>query len=111
MRARLLAPLAALLALLLTVTVALAQDGPDYDAWTKVADNAERVTEQGRASDEALETLRAQLVDWREQFLSAQGLNSDRIATLRNQIAALGPAPMPQPGQRNPKMWPPAGPN
>ncbi|GHF68043.1 DUF3772 domain-containing protein [Seohaeicola zhoushanensis] len=93
MRARLLAPLAALLALLLTVTVALAQDGPDYDAWTKVADNAERVTEQGRASDEALETLRAQLVDWREQFLSAQGLNSDRIATLRNQIAALGPAP------------------
>ncbi|MCB1339862.1 MAG: mechanosensitive ion channel family protein [Pseudooceanicola sp.] len=88
---RLLAPV---LALLLSLSVAFAQeDGPNYETWTRVAAQAEDVTERGRASDEAMEALRSQLVDWREQFLTAEGRNADRIATLRSQIAALGPVP------------------
>ena len=93
MMMRRLALLAVLLALLTGGPAAWAQDGPDYEAWARIAEQAETVTERGRASDEAMEALRGQLADWREQFLTAEGRNSDRIATLRSQIAALGPAP------------------
>lgn len=74
---------------------ALAQDaaGPDYEAWTEIADRAEQVIDAERASDPAFETLRQQLVEWRGLFQEATGLNASRIETLRAQIAALGPAP------------------
>ncbi|MGI3185073.1 DUF3772 domain-containing protein [Nioella aestuarii] len=77
-------------------SLAAAQDtpvGPDYDLWTQTADRAEGVIDAERASDPAFETLRAQLVEFREQFRVASGTNSARIATLRAQIEALGPVP------------------
>lgn len=90
---RLFAWLAAVFAMILAVSAAVAQDGPDYGAWEVVAARAENAIEAGRASDSVLESLRAEIATWREQFLAAQGRNSDRIATLRNQISALGPVP------------------
>lgn len=65
----------------------------DYAAWEKMAARAERVLEDASIGDDALESLRRQLVDWREALQGAQNANSTRIATLRAQIAALGPAP------------------
>ncbi len=72
-----------------------AQDAvlPDYDEWTRTAERAERVIDADRASDPAFETLRTQLVDWRESLNAASGINADRVASLQEQIAALGPAP------------------
>ncbi|WP_171054025.1 DUF3772 domain-containing protein [Arenibacterium halophilum] len=89
----LLAGLLLWMGLVLLAPFALAQDGPDYTAWSRVASRAEESVATGRASDDALEALRAQIVEWRQQFLTAQGPNADRIATLQGQIASLGPAP------------------
>ncbi|MEM6594019.1 MAG: DUF3772 domain-containing protein [Pseudomonadota bacterium] len=66
---------------------------PDYEAWERDANRAEEVLDAARASDEGLTALRAQLAEWRERFLAAQDINATRIATLREQLAALGPAP------------------
>lgn len=87
---------AALLGLTLWLALALvasAQDRPDYDAWERVAVRAEETLEAGRASDQALEVLRKDVVTWRESFLAAQGQNENRITTLQSQIDALGAAP------------------
>lgn len=65
----------------------------DYLAWDKVAVRAEQAVEAGRASDQALQTLRAELVGWRETFTKARAENQVRINTLQTQINTLGPAP------------------
>lgn len=65
----------------------------DYTAWNKMAMRVERAIEDSRASDTALEKLRGQLVEWRGALQGALNANSARITTLREQIAALGPAP------------------
>lgn len=65
----------------------------DYTAWERMARRAESATGNRNASSVSLEHLRAQLVDWREALLGAQSANAARIATLRTQIAALGPPP------------------
>lgn len=61
--------------------------------WQATARRAELTLEAGRASDRALERLRAQLVEWREVFTDAQGGHSQRIDNLQSQLAVLGPAP------------------
>ncbi len=66
---------------------------PDYEAWLRTADRADEAIEASRASTAALETLRAQLADWRQQFVAAQGVNSNAIATVQSQLDALGPVP------------------
>ena len=65
----------------------------DYKAWASMAERAEAATVNRNASSQELDQLRSQLADWREALLGAQSANSTRIATLRDQIAALGPVP------------------
>jgi potassium efflux system protein len=72
---------------------AVAADAPDYAAWESVATRGEAALEEGRASDDALAALRAELVEWRARFVAAQETNADRIETVRSQIEALGPLP------------------
>ena len=65
----------------------------DYEAWQATATRAEAALEAGRASNSALETLRADLAVWRDKFLAAQNTNKARITTLQSQLTALGPVP------------------
>ena len=69
------------------------QQEPDYAAWDRVATRGETAVEEGTAPPEQLAALRAEVVTWRDRFQAAQSINSGRIATLRDQISALGPAP------------------
>ncbi|WP_417243658.1 DUF3772 domain-containing protein [Celeribacter sp.] len=74
---------------------AVAQDivAPDYDTWEGVASRAETAVEGGAADDATLDALRTDLAKWRDQFLSAEGINAARISTLRAQVATLGEPP------------------
>jgi small-conductance mechanosensitive channel len=66
----------------------------DYQAWTEMAERVEAAIEDRSVQDSDLDTLRGQLVSWREALLGAQNANSARISTMRAQIEALGPAPV-----------------
>jgi potassium-dependent mechanosensitive channel len=66
---------------------------PDYQVWDQVAARAERALEAGRASNQALESLRSEVVTWRDRFAAARSENQVRIDTLKIQIASLGPPP------------------
>lgn len=82
------------LALLLAAMVPAAAQTPPVDGeWAAVAERAEAAVEAGRASTFALEQLREELAGWRETFLDLQDVNAGRIATVRAQLAALGPPP------------------
>ena len=61
--------------------------------WGVVATRAEAVLAEGRAATDALEDLRAELVLWRQRFDAGRGANSGRIASLRDELAALGDPP------------------
>lgn len=65
----------------------------DYAAWDAIAARAEDTIADPDSTSVVLDHLRAQLVDWRSAFQLAENTNAARIATLRTQIAALGPAP------------------
>jgi potassium efflux system protein len=65
----------------------------DYALWERMAERAEAEIENRNTSTERVEEIRAQLAKWRAALQSAQSANSARIATLRQQISALGPAP------------------
>lgn len=95
--ATLLPRLAALIvALFLALSLpAVAQDPqvPDYNAWNKLADQAEQILQSDTANDARLQTIRDAVVGWREKLKAAQSINATRIATLKDQIGALGPAP------------------
>jgi small-conductance mechanosensitive channel len=89
------------LARLLTFLVCLAVTGPAAaqdaslvpDEWRDVAERAESILSGGRASSTMLEALRTDLVRWRTRFEAAEETNAARIATLRDEIDALGPVP------------------
>lgn len=91
--------LAALLppAALVAVPAAAQEAAPptniDYAAWEKLSAQAQDLLAQEKASDQALDSMRKQLADWRARFAEAQNINADQIQTVRDQIAALGPAP------------------
>lgn len=75
---------------------AMAQPTPgevDYARWESLVRRAELSVETGRASDLALETLRAQLDDWRHRFNDAMSLQSVKVRSLKSQIDHLGPVP------------------
>jgi len=61
--------------------------------WTDLAKRARDVIDNGAASIEALGRLRSDLVRWRTQFSGDREVGAERIATLKTQIEALGPAP------------------
>ncbi|WP_164736589.1 DUF3772 domain-containing protein [Pararhodobacter zhoushanensis] len=103
-------PLAALIAVLLAFSLAApltaqtsdptaaatAQAAPteiNYDAWNALASLAEQTLEDSGAADEVLNSIRAEVVTMRTQFIDAQTAMQGRIDALREQIAALGPVP------------------
>ncbi len=95
--ARLFARLAIVLCLI--AGAAAAQDStlsaavPNFDRWEPLARAAENAIEQKRGTDATLEAMRGRIADYRGQFDNARSINAARIKTLREQIAALGPAP------------------
>ncbi|MFN4057385.1 MAG: DUF3772 domain-containing protein [Roseinatronobacter sp.] len=66
---------------------------PDYDAWRRQAQAIEALIDSRIASEAALTDARQKLVSARSAFLAAQDANQSRIASVREQIAALGPVP------------------
>lgn len=74
-------------------SVVLENGGPDYEAWERDATRAASVLDANRASVDGLQTLREQLVSWRELFLRRQNQRQDVVETVRSQLEALGPAP------------------
>ncbi|MDZ4311481.1 MAG: DUF3772 domain-containing protein [Cypionkella sp.] len=88
--------LALLLATLAQTGAVLAQDAPaesDYKAFDSIVSQTEDLVAKAEVSDERLSSMRAEMVKWRSTFTAAQGVNADQIATVKNQIAALGPTP------------------
>ena len=65
------------------------QEVTDYEKWELNALRAETVIETYRASIQALEKLRVQLVQWRTSFQQLQNENQDRIETIETQIKSL----------------------
>ena len=65
----------------------------NYTGWDRDAARAEEALSESRASNNALEQLRTQIVTWREKFAVAETSNAARIETVQTQIAALGPPP------------------
>ena len=65
----------------------------DYEQWSTVATRAENSIEASRASTAAFETLREELVNWRQKFQDAQAANRTVIDTVLGQLEALGPPP------------------
>ncbi len=87
----------ALVAVFLTSDVAQAQitqQQRDYfESCLDTATRAEEAVEAGRASNVALELLRAEIASYRDRFEEARTQNSARISTLTSQLEALGPPP------------------
>lgn len=81
--------------LFLLATPVIAQDASsiDYTQWDATAEQAEALLDKSDATDKQLNEMRADLVDWRRQFRDGQDVNEGRIATVNEQISALGPAP------------------
>ncbi|TRW96309.1 mechanosensitive ion channel family protein [Paracoccus sp. M683] len=65
----------------------------NYDTWDRQASQAEQLLDGGSATEAQLQQIRQQVIDWRAQFQDGQNANSGRIATVKDQIAALGAAP------------------
>lgn len=92
-------PLLRALLVVLTLVLAgpvLAQDQPtagDYTAFDATASQVEGLVAKAEITDERLGEVRADMVRWRSTFTGAQTVNADQIATVKNQIAALGPTP------------------
>ncbi|WP_162140858.1 DUF3772 domain-containing protein [Pseudorhodobacter ferrugineus] len=66
---------------------------PDYEAWEEFATSVDTQIANPASTADGLEALRRDIAVWRERLLAAQGTNSSRLATIRAQIEALGPAP------------------
>ena len=85
--------LAALLVWLTSAAIAQEPQLPDFDQWDSIATTAEEAVDTPETTEKMLEMLRSRLVEYRAEFDAARGLNATRILTLREQLAALGPAP------------------
>jgi len=85
--------LAALLVWLTSAAIAQEPALPDFEQWDTLATTAEEAVDAPETTEDMLEVLRGRLVEYRAEFDAARGLNAARITTLREQLAALGPAP------------------
>lgn len=85
---RLAALFALLIAIAFSATQVLAQD-----AWQDFATNVEAQLDAPATSNDELERLRNQIVDYRAEFDAGRNAGAERIASLREQIAALGEPP------------------
>lgn len=65
----------------------------DNAAWQNLAANVENMLDDGGGTDKTLADMRAQIAEYRESFDSARNQNTSRIGVVREQLAALGPAP------------------
>lgn len=65
----------------------------DIADWESLSTRAEGIAETGKASRFALARVRSELIGWRDVFFDASDVNADRLATVANQLAALGAAP------------------
>lgn len=91
-----LARCAALVELLMLCAGALsAQELPGVDlaGWDTLTSRAERAVDADSTDSDTLEALRSELATYREKFNEARGVNATRIASLRDQLAVLGPMP------------------
>ena len=70
-----------------------AEEALNYEDWEKAAAKAEDELESRDLTEDRLEELRGHIAGWRAALSTAQSANSARIATVKEQIAALGPAP------------------
>ncbi|MDA8768212.1 DUF3772 domain-containing protein [Planktomarina temperata] len=81
----------------LWAALASAQTSPqvtlDYDRWAATANMAQDTLEAGTASGAFLRELRKQLALRRSEFSEVQNFSPARLATLEEQLAALGPVP------------------
>ena len=77
----------------ISFSLSWSQEVTDYEKWELNALRAETVIETDRASIQALEKLRVQLVQWRTSFQQLQNENQDRIETIETQIKSLGLKP------------------
>mgnify|MGYP002701051121 FL=1 len=64
-----------------------------YENWESTVSRAESVLLAGRASEKSLEILRDEIRNWRSNFKTSTGINSDRISLIQTQFNALPPAP------------------
>ncbi|MCX7565514.1 DUF3772 domain-containing protein [Sulfitobacter sp. F26169L] len=69
--------------------------GVDMAQWQDLANRAETAVDSDDTASEALEALRTQLAEFREEFNEARGINSNRITNLRDQLALLVTEPSP----------------
>lgn len=86
---------AALLLSSLLVTAAWAQSDliKDLDSWSAFATETETALDSGESTANSLGDLRDKIVDFRAEFDAATEMNAARIATLREQLSALGAIP------------------
>ncbi|SOC19915.1 DUF3772 domain-containing protein [Rhodobacter maris] len=85
--------LALMLALALALPAMAELSANDIKAFTKASQKVEEAVAKASASDATLSEMRAEMVKWRTTFTAEQDANADQIATVKSQIAALGPAP------------------
>ncbi|MDF1728485.1 MAG: DUF3772 domain-containing protein [Sulfitobacter sp.] len=84
------------LCLLISLSGALSAQGnleEDLERWDTMAERAEAAVDLEQGSEQMFEALRSSIAEFRAEFDAARELNATRIATLREQIAALGPPP------------------
>lgn len=83
-----------------TPAITLTPDAPDAqtaalesDSWERLAARVEEGMRAGTVSTFAINRFRSELAVWRDQFFESASVNAGRIATVEDQIAALGPVP------------------
>ncbi|CUH53651.1 DUF3772 domain-containing protein [Shimia marina] len=90
---RLFAMTAILLAVSFTSVGAQSSEDPDYGDWRRTAVRATEAIDNNRASEAAMDSLRNQLIDWRNAFSGDSSRTRISVSTLEAQLDRLGPVP------------------